>query len=345
MTPANAGFSANPTPRLDGPLRSNHRNSYIDYSETPRLGTGSGAACMESSRSSSDESVMASFIIALVGPKSAGKSFLVTHNLRQPQDASEVLLESEEGFKGAVWSVAGRILLTVELTASCYSCQFNVLGIQRKIQLVVVDQELLTNPSNPLNTLSWPEGLPNPDGVMLCYKHADTASALSKLHSLLQAFERVPMIVLATQCEGSVEESAAISTKAVETANIHGAGLVHLDGGKDDPNRKAKNSLQWVLRKVIEVRNIKSAKLAKKKSRLDSLHSSTDLSESTRTSKEGQSRGIEEEVEDMDDDEEGAESFKDTQSESNLLAEESKESLLSSINTDNMQVISDTRAT
>ena len=67
----------------------------------------------------------------------------------------------------------------------------------------------------------------------------------------------VHLIALATHCGPDDKPSAqqqGQGDKAAEICNIHGAGLVHLDGGVDDPNRKAKNSLQWILRKVLDSR-------------------------------------------------------------------------------------------
>lgn len=37
-----------------------------------------------------------------------------------------------------------------------------------------------------------------------------------------------------------------------------GGALVMLDGGIEDPGRKAKNSLQWILRKVLDARSTRN---------------------------------------------------------------------------------------
>lgn len=84
---------------------------------------------------------------------------------------------------------------------------------------------------------------------------ATDPKALDSLSLLLQAFwtrgSDVPLIVLA--CKSLQDESlnATDPIKASEICNVYGAGIVALDGGPTDPERKMKDSFNWMIRAIM----------------------------------------------------------------------------------------------
>lgn len=128
--------------------------------------------------------------------------------------------------------------------------QLNISGTSRSVEVLEVDMALLKYDAEGV---IWPLELPVLDGVMLCYDATDSL-ALSSLSVLLHAFwsrsSDTPLIVLA--CKASRDDSTlAISTnRAADICNVYGAGIVALDGGIEDPERKMKNSFNWMIREI-----------------------------------------------------------------------------------------------
>lgn len=83
--------------------------------------------------------------------------------------------------------------------------------------------------------------------------------ALSSLSILLKAFwtrgSDVPLIVLA--CKSAPAGSSANATDpkdAASVCNVYGAGIVTLDGGVEDPQRKARECFNWLIRQIMNNR-------------------------------------------------------------------------------------------
>ncbi|GAA5834294.1 hypothetical protein JCM9279_004273 [Rhodotorula babjevae] len=184
----------------------------------------------------------ADFIVAVVGPRSAGKSTVIRRGLKRPPSAPVVLQEDAEGNR---------------VTTSTTS--FSISGARRTIEVLEIDMGCLRYSDEGV---VWPDGLPQCEGAMLCYDSTDPNS-LDSLSLLLKAFwtrgSDVPLIVLACKAapptdSGAAGANATDPKAAASICNVYGAGIVTLDGGLDDPQRKTKECFNWLIRQIMDNR-------------------------------------------------------------------------------------------
>ena len=179
----------------------------------------------------------ADFIVAVVGPKSVGKSTLIRRGLKRASSAPRRLLARPEGF-----------------LASSTTSTFTMAGIRQTIEVVKVDSEVFD--WNGQDELEWPATIPQAEAVLLCYDASDP-DALSTLSRFLRAYSTrgadVPLIVLA--CKSSATGSDAVDPQAAaDLCDSYGAGIVRLDGGTEDPQRKSKECFSWVIKQIMDNR-------------------------------------------------------------------------------------------
>ncbi|GAA5861524.1 hypothetical protein JCM1840_005398 [Sporobolomyces johnsonii] len=189
---------------------------------------------------------VADFVVAVVGPRNVGKSTVVRRGLKRSVDKPVVLQEDEVG---------NRVTTT--------TTSFTLAGQRRTIEVLEIDMHLLKYNDEGV---IWPDGLPQCEGAMLCYDSTDPA-ALSSLSILLKAFwtrgSDVPLIVLACKAvpsplpsssSSSARRNATDPKEAAKVCNVYGAGIVTLDGGVDDPQRKTKECFNWIIRQIMDNR-------------------------------------------------------------------------------------------
>ncbi|BGO96614.1 hypothetical protein NBRC10513v2_000552 [Rhodotorula toruloides] len=181
----------------------------------------------------------ADFIVAVVGPRHVGKSSVIRRGLKRPLADPFVLHEDEQGNR---------------VTTSTTS--FSIGGQRRTIEVLEIDEGMLRYSEEGV---VWPDGLPQCEAAMLCYD-ASNANSLDSLSTLLKAFwtrgSDVPLIVLACKSGGpsASQPDAADPRLAANICNVYGAGIVQLDGGLEDPQRKAKECFNWVIRQIMDNR-------------------------------------------------------------------------------------------
>ncbi|BGP44775.1 hypothetical protein JCM10450v2_000589 [Rhodotorula kratochvilovae] len=216
----------------------------------------------------------ADFIVAVVGPRSVGKSTVIRRGLKRPPEAPTVLQEDGEGNR---------------VTTSTTS--FSISGVRRTIEVLEIDMGLLRYSEEGV---IWPDGLPQCEGAMICYDSTD-ARSLSSLSLLLKAFwtrgSDVPLIVLACKAAPLSDPGGnAIDPKeAAAICNVYGAGIVTLDGGIDDPQRKTKECFNWLIRQIMDnrgelIRPPSSASASPTDSRRGSLRASSSIAYATTSS-------------------------------------------------------------
>lgn len=216
---------------LRAPLRQADRDSRAPRQQVPfpQPNEPSHASLEPSSDSRGD------FLVVVTGPRGVGKSTLIRRTFKRSGETLRTLQRSDAGAE-AVMS----------------SASFTMAGIRRTIDIISLDAELLE--SDPARGTSWPAEVPQAEAVMLCYDASDP-DALLGLSTLLQTFwsggADVPLIVLA--CKSS-EHDAIDPEAAAELCNRYGAGIVRLDGGAEDPQRKAKESFSWLIRQIMDNR-------------------------------------------------------------------------------------------
>ena len=179
----------------------------------------------------------ADFVVAVIGPKSVGKSTLIRRGLKRASSAPRRLLVRPEDY-----------------LASCTTSSFTMVGIRQTIEVVKVDSEVFD--WNGQDELEWPAAIPQAEAVLLCYDASDP-DALSDLSRFLRAFSTrgadVPLIVLA--CKSSATGSDAVDPQAAaDLCDSYGAGIVRLDGGTEDPQRKSKECFSWVIKQIMDNR-------------------------------------------------------------------------------------------
>ncbi|GAA6019171.1 hypothetical protein JCM11491_001401 [Sporobolomyces phaffii] len=187
---------------------------------------------------------LADFVVAVVGPRNVGKSSVVRKGLKPRSTEPATVIQEDD--------VGNRVTTT--------TTTFTIGGNRRTIEVLEIDMHLLRYNDEGV---IWPDGLPQCEGAMLCYDSTDP-DALSSLSVLLKAFwtrgSDVPLIVLACKAlapevsGGGRCKNATDPTDAARVCNVYGAGIVTLDGGLDDANRKTKESFKYIIRQIMENR-------------------------------------------------------------------------------------------
>ncbi|KAI9608506.1 hypothetical protein H4Q26_004689 [Puccinia striiformis f. sp. tritici PST-130] len=114
-------------------------------------------------------------------------------------------------------------------------------GNSKVLQVLEIDQDLIAErfvKNHVKQGFLWPNKLPHLDGVLLCYDAMDP-HALDHLRPLLHSF----------WTRGGISP-----LKAAELVNVYGTGMIQLDGGLDDPNKKMRNSFNWIVKTIKEAR-------------------------------------------------------------------------------------------
>lgn len=178
----------------------------------------------------------ADLVIAVLGPKAVGKSTLIRRGLKRAGSEPRQLLASPDG----------------HLASSTVS-PLSIGDVEHSIQVVEVDSGLFTWSGSDL---VWPVEIPPADGILLCYDASDP-DALSGLSRFLRAVSTrdadSPLIVLA--CKSSAIGNDAIDPQAAaDLCDAYGAGIIRLDGGTEDPQRKSKDCFSWVIKQIMENR-------------------------------------------------------------------------------------------
>ncbi|GAA5991101.1 hypothetical protein JCM5350_006663 [Sporobolomyces pararoseus] len=182
---------------------------------------------------------LADFVVAVVGPRNVGKSSVVKKGLKPRSTELQTIIQEDH--------VGNRVTTT--------TTSFTIGGNRRTIEVLEIDMHLLRYNDEGV---IWPDGLPQCEGAMLCYDSTDP-DALSSLAVLLKAFwtrgSDVPLIVLACKAQPPDQgRNATDPTEAAKVCNIYGAGIVTLDGGLEDSNRKTKESFKYIIRQIMENR-------------------------------------------------------------------------------------------
>ncbi|GAA5850229.1 hypothetical protein JCM8547_001051 [Rhodosporidiobolus lusitaniae] len=202
------------------------------------------------------------FVIAIIGPRNVGKSTVIRKGLKSGKTEKVVLMEDAEG---------NRVTSLTTL--------IKVLDLNRRIQVLEIDQGLLEFSSEGV---VWPEGVPRCEGAMLCYDSTDPSS-LTSLSLLLRAFwirgSGIPLVVLGCKASppvllssptsptspttptSSQSPSQAKKTSAVDPneasrlSTVYGArGLIQLDGGAEDREKKAQPCWTVMVQMVMQGR-------------------------------------------------------------------------------------------
>ncbi|KAI5476353.1 RAS guanyl-releasing protein 1 [Pseudohyphozyma bogoriensis] len=181
-------------------------------------------------------SSVADYVVAIIGPRNAGKSTVINRGLKQHALENHTILISDDDGNRAT---------------SCTST-FKLAEQRRTLQILEIDSPLLQYNAQGI---VWPRDFPACDGIMLCYDATDKG-AYDPLEKLLRAFwERgsdIPLLVLACKAHVDPEQNAIDPRDVATMANLYQAGIVNFDGGPKD--RKMKDTFKWIIRTMMENR-------------------------------------------------------------------------------------------
>lgn len=140
------------------------------------------------------------------------------------------------------------------IAATSSISQFNLSGNTRTVEVLEIDMAIL---KYDVEGVLWPAELPQMDGIMCCYDATDPL-AIGSLSVLLHAFwsrsSDTPMIVLACKASSEDKRTTLDMKKVAQICNVYGAGIVSLDGGIEDADKKMKNSFNWMIRTIMDAR-------------------------------------------------------------------------------------------
>ncbi|KAH8927879.1 ras GEF [Atractiella rhizophila] len=203
-------------------------------------------------------------VVAVVGPRGVGKSTVIKKGVKRWVGQPTVLQEDEDGSKSACLSIFKDFLLVRNCHADFPSLLWAKVmsitslmplqGHNRIVEVLEIDMSMLSYTDQGV---VWPDNLPQLDGAMICYDATDPR-AIHTLATLLHSFwtrgKEVPMIVLACKSPTDPALNKTDPLKAAEACNVFGTGIVMLDGGVEDPQKKMSQSFKWIIKTILQNR-------------------------------------------------------------------------------------------
>ncbi|KAI7957144.1 hypothetical protein MJO28_004239 [Puccinia striiformis f. sp. tritici] len=236
---------------------------------------GEGLCLVDSPEVREALQVKADFVIGVAGPKGVGKSTIIHKALRNSASAplctpapglGSTLTSTLISGNGSGSSSSSVVVVLYEdansgnrITSMVTNIVNQSTGNSKVLQVLEIDQDLIAErfvKNHVKQGFLWPNKLPHLDGVLLCYDAMDP-HALDHLRPLLHSFWTrggISLIVLACKADKDEKKNATSPLKAAELVNVYGTGMIQLDGGLDDPNKKMRNSFNWIVKTIKEAR-------------------------------------------------------------------------------------------
>lgn len=171
----------------------------------------------------------ATFVIAVVGHRGAGKSSVIRKGLRQygltkPQVLSEKI---------------------VSHTTICFIDQET-----ETIEVLEVDTSVLL--SGTAKRFTWPKFLPPVDAVILCYD-ASRISSFRGMSELLENFSVQGTSTVMLACKSDISPKEVDPYYASEMAGIYNVGLAECSDRSDEGKKRMKDCFAYLVKEVVRI--------------------------------------------------------------------------------------------
>ncbi|CAD6900880.1 unnamed protein product [Tilletia controversa] len=176
----------------------------------------------------------ASFVLAVVGHRSAGKSTVIKKGLKQ-------------------YGLSKPNSLSEKVTS--YSTMCLVDHSERTIEVLEIDAAVLLN--GPTKRFSWPKFLPSIDAVILCYD-ASEVSSFRSMSELLENFSVHGVRTVMLACKSDVEPKALNPYYASEMAAMYNVGLAECTSHTEEGRKRMRNCFSYLVKGVAKARAGKS---------------------------------------------------------------------------------------
>ncbi|KAK0569819.1 alanine transaminase [Tilletia horrida] len=177
----------------------------------------------------------ASFVIAVVGHKNAGKSTVIRRGLKQ-------------------YGLSRPNMLSEKVTS--YSTVCLVDHAERTIEVLEIDAAVLLG--GPTKRFAWPKSLPNVDAVILCYD-ASEVSSFRSMSELLENFSVHNVRTVMLACKSDMEPKALNPYYASEMAAMYNVGLAECTYRTEEGRKRMRNCFSYHVKGVAKDRAMQEA--------------------------------------------------------------------------------------
>ncbi|KAE8222677.1 hypothetical protein CF319_g4169 [Tilletia indica] len=172
----------------------------------------------------------ASFVLAVVGHRGAGKSTVIKKGLKQ-------------------YGLSKPNSLSEKVTS--YSTKCLVDNSERTIEVLEIDAAVLLN--GPTKRFSWPKFLPSIDAVILCYD-ASEVSSFRSMSELLENFSVHGVRTVMLACKSEVQPKALNPLYASEMAAMYNVGLAECTSHTEEGKKRMRNCFSYLVKGVAKAR-------------------------------------------------------------------------------------------
>ncbi|KAK0530369.1 hypothetical protein OC834_003347 [Tilletia horrida] len=172
----------------------------------------------------------ASFVLAVVGHRGAGKTTVIKRGLKQ-------------------YGLSKPNSLSEKVTS--YSTFCLVDNSERTIEVLEIDAAVLLN--GPTKRFSWPKFLPSIDAVILCYD-ASEVSSFRSMSELLENFSVHGVRTVMLACKSDMEPKALNPYYASEMAAMYNVGLAECTYHTEEGRKRMRNCFSYLVKGVAKAR-------------------------------------------------------------------------------------------
>lgn len=230
----------------DNPSRSSMTMARTPSTSANSSSVGIGSSIMLSSeggsrsRSGSNTSLLqqvqyrpkshASFVIAVVGHRGAGKSTVIKKGLRQ-------------------FGLSKPNVLSEKITSHSTVCIVD--HEQRTIEVLEMDASVLLN--GPSKRFAWPKFLPYIDAVILCYDAAQISS-FRGMSELLENFALNHLSTVMLACKSEINPKAVDPYYASDMAAVYNVGLAECSVQSEEGKKRMRDCFSFLVKEVAKSR-------------------------------------------------------------------------------------------
>lgn len=180
----------------------------------------------------------ASFVIAVVGHRGAGKSTVIRKGLKQ-------------------FGLSKPHVLSEKVTSHSTVCIVD--REQRSIEVLEIDTSVLLN--GPSKRFSWPKFLPHIDAVIVCYD-ASQITSFRGMSELLENFEISKLCTVMLACKSEIVPKAVDPYYASDMAAVHNVGLAECSVQSEEGKKRMRDCFSYLVKEVAKARASRKGSIA-----------------------------------------------------------------------------------